>query len=97
MAQKLNLLAASGSRNELARILQLPPDQMARILSVEGKNRAGGSLEDITEDYLGRYITVKANDKYAPLFRLSSVHWFPTSAALPTRSSLASYRQRSST
>ena len=69
MVQKLNLLATSSSRNELARILKLSPGQTSAIIAVEAKNRAGSPLyEDITGDYQPMYITLKATDNrvFAP-------------------------------
>ena len=64
MTQKINLLAQSGSRNELARLLNLPPQQTAKIISVEARNRSGSLLyEDITDDYQPLHFILKATDR----------------------------------
>lgn len=70
MAQKLNLLAQSGSRNELASLVHITPEQAATIISIEAKNRAGSPLyEDITGEYQPLYFTVRTtnNTVFAPL------------------------------
>jgi hypothetical protein len=63
MIQKLNVLAQNGSSQQLARQLGLSPQQAARIIAIEPRNRAGSPLyEDITEEYQPIYIRLKATD-----------------------------------
>jgi hypothetical protein len=64
MTQKLNLLAQSHSRNELALLLGLSPEQTGKIIAIDGRNRVGSFLhEDITGDYQPLYFTLKATDR----------------------------------
>ena len=64
MTQKLNLLAQTRSRNELASLLGLSPEQTGKILAIEARNRVGSPLhEDITGDYQPIYFTLKATDR----------------------------------
>lgn len=69
IVQKLDLLAQTRSKNELAALLHLSPEQAAKIVSIEAKNRSGSLLhEDITGDYQPLYFTLKATDRavFAP-------------------------------
>jgi hypothetical protein len=64
MAQKLNLLALNGSRIELSKLLHLPEEQVADIISIEARNRAGSPLyEDITTEFQPIYFTLKAKNR----------------------------------
>jgi hypothetical protein len=64
MTQKLDALARSHSSNELAKQLQIRPEQAAQIIGIEGKNRSGSALyEDITEEYQPLYFVVRARDR----------------------------------
>jgi hypothetical protein len=66
MIEKLNKLARSGSHVELAKQLNLQPDQVKDIISIEGKNRSGSALyEDITGDHQDIYIVVRSLDRNA--------------------------------
>jgi hypothetical protein len=81
LAQKLNLLAQSGSANELSGLLGIPAPLTAAIISVEAKNRVGSPLhEDITSDYQPISITLKATDKrvFAP-FQAAIVNYLNSS------------------
>lgn len=62
--QKLNLLAQSGSAQELARLLPISPEEASKILRIDAKNMVGSPLyEDITGNYQSFYIVVRAKDK----------------------------------
>lgn len=62
--QKLNLLAQSGSAQELARLLTIPPEEASKILRIDAKNMVGSPLyEDITGNYQAFYIVVRAKDR----------------------------------
>jgi hypothetical protein len=64
MAQKINILAQSGSSKEMAKLLNITPEQAAAVVSLDAKNRSGSPLfEDITGDNQALYFTLKATDR----------------------------------
>lgn len=82
MINKLDLLARSGSYQELSRTLGIPADQAGSVISITASNMAGSPLqEDITNSYQAMYFTLKARsrDVFAP-FQQSLIRYLNNSA-----------------
>jgi hypothetical protein len=64
MTTRLNQLLQQGSRKEVARLLELPEDKVARIASIEALTLAHGKLEDdFSETHLPFYIDARVYDR----------------------------------
>src|SRR5215217_7388980 len=84
IAYKLDMLARSGSYQELSHVLGIPVEQAGNVISLEARNMSGSPLhEDVTNTYQSMYFTLKARSKdvFAP-FQQGLIRYLNSSAYL---------------